>query len=173
RAAEGVELFFGQAEHLAHFPHNRPVFELYIGAAKSHVIFSVRVKDIPEDDVTLLPAPVDVEVGRGLPVQVEEALEIEVEFQGTDVRNAQAVADDAVGSTAPPDVHKAHAGAVLYDVPGDEKVGTEVHLVNDFQFFFHPLACSRVIRAVASGQSFVGQSGQQFPVFFLAGSKVL
>ena len=94
-----VDLVLGQAEDLAELAHHRPVLEGVVGAEQGDVL--VAVEDVACDVVAVRPREVEVEVGRIGPVEVDEPLEVEVQFNRVDVGDAEEVGDEAVGLAAP------------------------------------------------------------------------
>ncbi len=105
----------------------------------------------------LLPAAhreVDVDVGHADAVGVEEALEQQVVADGVEIGDAQQVGDQGAGGRAPA---RAHGDARLFrvadEVPDDEEVGREAHLLDHGQLALQPLAdLRRDLVAVAADQ---------------------
>jgi len=170
---QGIELILGQPEDLADFAEDGAVLELDVGAAKGDMVPAVSAEDVFQHRVAFLPGPVDVEIGRRLAVQVQEALEIEVEFQGADVGYFQAVGNDGVGPAAAPDVQEAPAHAVAHDVPGNQEIAAESQFVDDLQLFCNPGFCLFIVRAVAQRQPFLRQPCEQAQVAASVLGKVL
>jgi hypothetical protein len=89
----------------------------------------------------LIPAvvgKVDIDIREfvhGHPVAVEEAAKIEVEPDGADARNAEAVADEGVGGGAAGDPVDSLPAAILQEVPDEEKVVGVADFVDDLEFF--------------------------------------
>ena len=104
-----------------------------------------------------MPAPVDIEIRRCFAIQIQEALKIQIELQRADVCNAKTVGNDTIGTTSATDVHKPHPVAVLDDVPSDQKIGTEVQLINYIQFLIHSGFCLSVIIMISLGEPFIGK----------------
>ena len=150
-AGQRVDLVLGQAEHLAELPHHRPVLEGVVGAEQGHVL--VAVEDVARDVVAVGPGEVEVEVGRVGPVEVDEPLEVEVQFNRVDVGDAQEVGDEAVGPAAPADVEVALGPRVGGDVPIDEEVGEEFLFAEDLDFVLHPFEDGLVGIGVAVGEA--------------------
>ncbi len=83
---------------------------------------------------------VEVDIGHTDTTGVEEALEQQVIFNRVDVGDAEAVSDDAARARTahvPPDVGVA---GELAQIPDDQEVGVEAHLLDDAQFVVQPLA---------------------------------
>src|SRR5690606_5140472 len=106
-------------------------------------------KYILKDGIPVLPAPVYIEIGRTVPVQVQEPFKIKIQFNGTYIRNTQAVTHDTVGPAAPPHMHETHLVTVLHNIPGDEKISAEIELVNDLQLLFHPQPCGGIVFGIS------------------------
>ena len=134
---DAVDVVFGQAEDLPQFPDDRAVLE---GAVRSHQRH-VRepLEDVFRHVVPIRPREVDVEVRRIRAVQVDEPFEVEVEFNGVYVRDAQQIGDEAVGPASAPHIKVPAAARVAGDVPIDEEIGQIPLLPDDRQLHFHPL----------------------------------
>ena len=157
-----VDLVLGQAEDLAEFAHHRPVLERVVGPEQGDVF--VAVEDVARDVVAVRPREVEVEVGRIGPVEVDEPLEVEVQFDGVDVGDAQEVGDKAVGPAAPTDVEVALGPRVGGDVPIDEEVGEELLLAEDLDLVLHPFEDGLVGVGVAVGEPFGAQVAEELLV---------
>ena len=133
-AYQYVDLLLGQAVHLGHLAQGRPALEGGVGSQQGGVLAAVALEDVVGDVVALVPAEVDVEVGRAGAVGVDEAFEVKVQFQGVHVRDADVVGDDGVGARSAPHVLVAGRAGVAHDVVGDEKVRAEFLLTDHGQF---------------------------------------
>ena len=151
-----IEFFFGQTKGFPHFPEYRTVFEFDIGSAKRNVIFSVFIKNIFEDRIPVLPAPVYIEIRRRSPVEIQKTFKIKIKLYRADIGNSEAVTHDRIGSAPAPHMHKTHAVAVLNDIPGDEKVGGKFKVTNYFKFFFNSFL-SRFVIAISFLQTFISK----------------
>jgi len=89
----------------------------------------------------LIPAvvgEVDIDIREfvhGHPVAVEEAAEVEVESDGADAGNAEAVADEGVGGGAAGDPVDPFPAAILQKLPDEEKVVGVADLADDPKLF--------------------------------------
>ena len=63
--------------------------------------------------------------GRILAVEIDEALEVEVELDGIYIGDAQQIGHNTVGSTTPSHVEVSFAAGVFQDLPVDKEVGNE------------------------------------------------
>ena len=102
-----VDFAFGQAKHLAQFAAERVFLEGDRRAQQCHMLLSVFLEDVRDDTVTVAPREVEVEVRWTAPLGVEETLEIQVQLNGVDIGDLQAVGHHAVGPAAPPDMIEA------------------------------------------------------------------
>ena len=75
--------------------------------------------------VAVCPREVDVKVGGIGSVKIEEALEVEIEFNRIDVGDAHQVSHKAVGSASSPHVEIPLASCVARNVPIDEEICEE------------------------------------------------
>ena len=148
---EGDE--FGQFVHFgegdvqgpSHVPDGRPRAHRPKGDDLGHVVLAVLVHRVLDHFLPTVVGEVQVDVGHGDALRVEEALEDEVVTQGVDGGDTQAVGDD--GSRAgsphvPPDIPLL---GVLHQIPDDEEVGVEAHLVDDVQLMFQTPPHFRVV----------------------------
>ena len=152
----------GQAKDFAEFAHHRPVLEGVVGAEQGDVL--VAVEDVACDVVAVCPRKVEVEVGWIGPVEVDEPLEVEVQFDGVDIGDAQEVGDEAVGSAAPADVEVALGPRVGGDVPVDEEVGEKLLFAEDLDLVLHPFEDGLVGVGVAVGEPLGAQVAEELLV---------
>ena len=157
--AEGVDFVFGQPHDLAQLPHGCAVLKGIVGGEQRHV--GEALEHVRHHVVAVRPREVDVKVGRVGPVEVEEALEVEVEFNRIDVGDAQQVCDEAVGAAAASHMKIPLASGVARDVPVDEEVGQESLLSDQANLVFHPLQHGVVVVRIAVGQTLGTQRPHQ------------
>ncbi len=113
------------------------------GAVSGTVFFEEEIDDVIFEVVS----EIDIDIRQfveGHAFLVEEAFEIEIETDGADAADFEAVADEAIRRAAAGDPIDAAAAAFLEEIPGDEKVILVTDLANDGEFF-HDL------RAMAGG----------------------
>ena len=134
-AAQDINIGFGQTKHFPQFPNNGAVLKGNISAQQSNV--RKTLKDVAGNVVAIGPRKIDVEIGRILAVEVDEALKIQIELDGIHVGNPQNISNDAVGTAPSPYIKITFAAGVMGDVPIDEKVGNEVFLFNDLELLFN------------------------------------
>ena len=84
----------------------RSVFELDIGATKSHVRRVEAFENIIENKIALAPRPINVKIGWRLSVFVQKTFKIQVKFYGANIGNTKAITHNAVGAAATAHVHK-------------------------------------------------------------------
>ena len=108
--------------------------DLVHGDDLADVVLAVLLGDVADDLVAPVHAEVDVEVRHADALGVEEALEQQLVVDGIDVGDAQAVRHERAGARA---AARADGDAVLLgvadEVPDDEEVAREVHLLDDAQ----------------------------------------
>ena len=138
--AEGADLVERQAHHAPDVAECRACPQRRVRGDHRHAPGAIAGIDVIDDVVAAAPAEVDVDVRHVGAELVEEALEVEVELQRADGADAQAVADDAVGGRAAPDVGDALALGELDDVAHDQEVVAEVELGDDGQFALEAFA---------------------------------
>ncbi len=95
----------------------------------------IRLEDVGQHVVALVPGKIEIDVGRILPLGIEEPVEEEAGPQRLDVGDAEAVAHDRV-------CHRAAAavrGAVLHDVLHHQEVVGEAFLPDDAELVLQPV----------------------------------
>ena len=154
---EALDLLLGELQHLADLP----------GGAAVAVGDDVRGHGRPRRPVALVDvldhplAPiaareVEVDVGPLPPLLGEEALEEQLHAHGIHGRDAQAVADRAVGGGAAPLHEDALALAEVHEVPDDQEVAAELELADEGELPLDLLPGLVVIGAVASARPLLG-----------------
>jgi hypothetical protein len=105
-----------------------------------HAVAAVLVGHVADHAVAAAHREVDVDVRHRHALGVEEPLEQEVVAQRVDVRDLQAVGHEAAGRAAAP---RPDRDAVLLgeanEVPDDQEVGVEAHVVDDPELHLHAL----------------------------------
>ena len=122
-------------------------------------------ENMPEDLIAVLPTEVDVEVGRLLAGRVDEPLEVEVQFHGIHIGDAQAIRHHAVGSTPTPHMEEAPSACVVHDVLVDQEVADEAHLLDHLQLMLHTRLHLRGGSGVPVGHALQRVTMQFLPVF--------
>lgn len=113
------------------------------GAVSGAIFFEEEIDDVIFEVVS----EIDIDIRQfveGHAFLVEEAFEIEIETDGADAADSEAVADEAIGRAAAGDPIDAAAAAFLEEIPGDEKVILVTDFADDGEFL-HDL------RAMAGG----------------------
>ena len=113
-------------------------------------------EDVGQHVVALVPGKIEIDVGRILPLGIEEALEEEPGAERLDVGDAEAVAHDRVGHRAAAAV----GGAVLDDVLHHQEVVGEALLPDDAELVLQPVAGDRRDGAVAPLGAGVGEGAE-------------
>ncbi len=103
-------------------------------------VVAVLLGDVADHLVAPVVRDVEVDVGRLLAVDVQEALEDEPRRQRVDERDVERVEDDARRRGAAHAEHDAGALAELRDVVDDEEVVGEPRLLDDVQLVLEPRA---------------------------------
>ena len=165
-SGEGVDFVFGQPHHLAQFPHGRTVLEGVVGREQCHV--GEALEHVRHHVVAVRPREVDVEVGRVGAVEVEEALEVEVQLNRVDVGDAQQVGDEAVGPAAPPHMEIAPTARVARDVPIDQEIREKALLADQADLVFHSFQHGVFVVGIAVGQTLCTQRPHQCLVTIFA-----
>lgn len=117
---------------------------------------------------------------------INKAFEVEVEFERIYIRDAEAVGDEGVGAAASADVMVACGLGVADDIPGDEEVGGETELADDFEFAFHSgmrlctqglyssaAICDERSRTISAAAAFAGEFVEEQEVIALGAGESL
>ncbi len=95
-----VDLGVAHVEHAPDVAHDRLRLHRAEGDDLRHVLAPYFLRDVLDDLAAPVLAEVDVDVGRADALRVQEALEDQVVLDRVDVRDAQAVGDQAAGGRA-------------------------------------------------------------------------
>ena len=139
----GHSVGFGVAhvQHAAHVPHDRLGGHCAEGDDLRDVIRAVAPGDVIDHLAAPLVVEVDVQIGHGDALRVQEALEEQVVFERIDGGDVQAVAGQRAGAAAASgaDEDAVFLGEV-HIVPDDEEVVHIAHALDDRQLVIEPLA---------------------------------
>ncbi len=128
---QGVHLAVGHAQHPAHVPDGAPGGHGAEGDDLGHVVLAVLLFHIVDDLLPPAGAEVDVDIGHGHPLRVEEALEVQAVFHGVHVGDVQAVGHHGARRRAPAGPHRDAAPfGVADEVGDDEEVVHKAHLAD-------------------------------------------
>ena len=127
-----------------------------------HRLLAVLVLHVAHHPRAALHREVDVDVRHRHPLGVEEALEQQAVGQRVDLGDVEAVGDQRAGRRA---AARAHGDAVLLgvadEVPDDQEVGREAHLLDHAQLHLEPLErLGRRRVAVAAAQTLLREAAQ-------------
>jgi hypothetical protein len=147
-----ADLAGGTAVHLGHLAQRSPQSKAVVVRHHGRLGPGIPLEDVRQHPVALVPGKIEVDVGRVLPLGVEEALEQEPRTERLDVGDPEAVAHDRVGDRAPAAV----GGAVAHDVLHHQEVVGESLLPDDGELVLDPVAGDRRDGAVAPLRALVG-----------------
>ena len=140
--AEGV----AHVEHTAHVADRRARRHGAEGGNLADRVLAVLALDVVDHPVAVALAEVDVEVGHGHPLRVQEALEQQLVLQGVQVGDLQGVGHQRAGPGATP---RADRAAVVLgpvdEVAHDQEVTREVHLQDHVDLELQPLFVARAL----------------------------
>ncbi len=150
------------AEHARRVARGRAREHLAEGDDLRHAIGAVLLLDVGHHALTPAHGEVDVDVRHRHALGVEEALEEQVVGERVHVGDRQRVGDDRAGRRA---TARADRDAVVLgpvdEVPDDQEVGVEAHLVDDAELHLHALDGLDGRRvAVAAAQAGLDQAAQ-------------
>ena len=161
------------AEHAGRVAGRRPRRHLAEGDDLGHRLAPVLLLHVADHALAPADREIDVDVGHRLARRVEEALEQEVVGERVEVGDVERVGDDRARRRAAP---RADRDPVLLrvadEVPDDQEVGLEAHLVDHPELEIEPLdrLCRRRI-AVATGQALAGEPVQHLARLLAVGSR--
>ncbi len=112
-----------------------------------HFVIAVLAGGVFEHLRPAVVAEIQVDIRHGDAPRVEEALEDQPVLDGIDQGDIQGVGHDRAGCRAAGVVPDALLAGVAAQVPHDQEVGVEPHLVDDAQLVIQALAHDRVIGA--------------------------
>ena len=132
------------------------------GGDLGHPIAAVLLGHVVDHPFAALHREIDVDVGHADAVRVEEALEQQVVGQGVEVGDAQQIGHDGARRRTPARAHgDAVALGVVHEVPDDEEVGRETHLLDDGQLHLQALPhLGARVGTVATRQPFLAPIAQ-------------
>jgi hypothetical protein len=166
RRLQCIDLFFRQPEYFSEFADDGIALIGAIGGEEGGMFFSIATEDVGGEVVAVLPAEVEVEVGRVLTVGIDETFEIEIEVDGIHVGDAEAIGHDTVGATAATHVEVASALRITNDIPVHEEVSREAEFVDHTQFLLHTVTdIRRHLFSIAVMHAFPGFPFQQYGVY--------
>ena len=145
-----VDVAERHAEHPADVPDHRLGLEHVEGDDLGHPVAAVPLDHVLDHLVAPVVGEVDVHVGHGLAPWVQESLEDEAVTHWIDGGDPEAVGDHGRGRRAPPGAHRdAPVLRVPDEVPDDQEVAGELHLLDDAELVVEPGArLGRRIRVV-------------------------
>ena len=125
---------------------------------------AIPFEEVGKHRIPVLPGEVNVEVGRAGAFGIQEPLKVQVQLDGIHVGDPQTVGHHAVGAAASPHMVEALRKGEPDHIPGDQKIGAKVHLLDDLKLFLHPTIGFFVGIPVTIGHPVEGQLPQQLPV---------
>ena len=88
---------------------------------------------------------------------IDEAFEIQIEFERIYIGDANTIGHDAIGSATSPYVEDIAATRIFYNIPGDEEIRGETQLVDQGEFFFDSFPGNAIAPTVPSFAAFHGE----------------
>ena len=123
---EVVYFMLGQPVHLAQLPRHCPELESAMGAQQGRIFIAVLIKYIAGNVLPVFPGEVQVEIGRGVPMHIQEALKVEVQLYRVHIGDTQAIGSYAIGPAASAHSKIALAMGIAHNIPGGKEVGHKV-----------------------------------------------
>ena len=151
---DGVHLGVGHIQHPAHVPHRTAGGHGAEGDDLGHMVGPVLPGDIVDDLLAAADAEVDVDIGHGHPLRVQEALEVQVILHRVQVGDIQAVGHHGARRRAAP---RSHGDTVILgvgdEVGNDEEVVHKAHLPDHAHLVPQLLQVLRGLRRVAPAEA--------------------
>ena len=139
-----VDKAIGVAQHAPDVPHHRLGGHAAVSDYLGYAVAPVGGGDVVDDLVAAIHAEVDIEVGHGHALGIEEALEQQLELDRIEIGDLQGIGHQRSGAGATPGADRdAMLLGPLDEVGDDQEVAGEIHLVDDPDFQFQPGAVSR------------------------------
>ena len=158
---DGIRLVVGEVQHPRHVADDGARFQRPEGDDLPDLVLAVLARDVGDDLVAAAVAEVDVEVGHGDALGVEEALEEQAVLQGIDVGDLQAVGHQGARPRAAAGPHRdALFLRVVDEVPDDEEVAREAHRRDDGKLVVQALRRVGRHRGKAFGKTAAGKLRQ-------------
>ena len=143
----------GLAEHAPDITHHRLGCHAAVGDDLRHLVAPVVIGHIVDDTVALLHAEVDIEVGHGNPLWIEEALEQQLVFEGVEIGDLQRVGHQRTGAGTTPGADRDIVPlGPLDEVHDDEEIAREAHLDDDLELGLQPLVIGLAVQGFAGWQ---------------------
>ncbi len=135
-----VDLGERDVQHAADVPQRRPCPQRAEGDDLSHLVAAVALGGVLEHARPLVVLEIEIDVRHRDPAGIEEALEDQPVFERVDQRDLEAVGDDRARRRPTGVVPDALLAGVAAQVPHDQEVGFEAHLVDHVQLIVQALA---------------------------------
>ena len=172
-----VDEAIGHAQHAADVAHDGLCGHGAVRDDLRDALAAVPPGNVVDHAVAALHAEVDVEVGHGDALGIQEALEEEIVAERIEVRDAQTVGDQGAGAGA---AARAHRDAVLLgpadEVGDDEEVAGEAHLADDVELALQALPVDLGVDGAELGQPLLearpGLLAQEFLGGHAAGNRI-
>ncbi len=105
-----------------------------------HPFAAILLRDVVDHVAAALGAEVDIDIGHADAFRIQEALKQQTVLKRIDVGDLHGVAHQAAGSGAAARANRNALGfGVAYEVPDDQEVAAELHLLDHRDFEFQPL----------------------------------
>jgi hypothetical protein len=102
------------------------------------MIFAISLEDIIDHFIPVSPGKINIEIRWGSPVWIQETFKIEIQFNGIHIGDLQTKSYDGIGAASSSHMVKSTILGITDDIPGNEKIGIESHLIDDGEFFVDP-----------------------------------
>ena len=162
KLGDAVAEAVGVPQHPAHVPHDRLRRHAAVGDDLGDTLAAVALGDVLDHPVPPLHAEVDVEVGHGDTLGVQEPLEQQVVGERVEVGDPEAIRHQRArpGPAPGPD------GDVVLARPADEvghdeEVARETHAGDDAELLLHACVVGRPVRGALP---LLGEEGRQAPL---------
>jgi hypothetical protein len=143
-----VNLRQGDVHHPPHVPDRRPRAQGPESDDLSHLVSAVGVGGILQHLCPAIILEVEIDVGHGHPPRIEEALENQTVGQRIDKRDLQTIGHDRTGGRTAGVVPNPVFSGVATQIPYNQEVGIETHLVDDAQLIIEPLSDLIVVESI-------------------------
>ena len=155
---QGVHLAVGHPHHPANVPDGAPGGHGAEGDDLGHVVLAVLALDVVDDLLPPAGTEVNVDIGHGHPLRVEEPLEVQPVLHGVHVGDIQAVGHHGPRRRSPARPHRdAVSLGVADEVGDDQKVVHKAHLADHVHLVVELFQVLRGLGRVAPGEAVQAQ----------------
>ena len=170
---EAVHFAWRHAEDFCHFPDGEPRVHGNKAADHGDVFRAPVLVDVIEQFIAARAADINVDVRAIAALFVQETLEIKFPAQRADTRNAEAISDHGTGRRPARNGGNAAAASLFDDVVNQQKIRSELPMLDDCEFVREPRKHFRAQGLVAFASAIEAEFPQIGKGGFAVGNRAL